>query len=215
MWDLMERWYARSGIQAWGDFGAVPCYITSNSFIATRYSSLIAGLVRDLQHLEERCPGEAHRGRFDPTEPLYVVEVAGGHGKLTHLLLMALSREPFLSEAKVVVVLTDFVQSSVEGLMKKRELQPWIDKGMLDFAVFDAYNTTHLHLQVSNVTLGPRTEATNPMVCLCNYAFDTMKADNFRLSQGLLLEGLATTRVWSAYADPLEDPAAITNSEVN
>ena len=55
-------------------------------------------------------------------------------------------KEPYLQDVRVVVVLTDFVDSSVDGLRNKPELQPWVAKGMLDFAVFDAYHTTHLHL---------------------------------------------------------------------
>eukprot|EP00656_Telonema_subtile_P018168 TRINITY_DN19793_c0_g1_i1.p1 TRINITY_DN19793_c0_g1~~TRINITY_DN19793_c0_g1_i1.p1 ORF type:complete len:800 (-),score=116.76 TRINITY_DN19793_c0_g1_i1:4-2403(-) len=215
MWTLMERWYERSGTEAWGELGAVPCYITSNQFICKQYASLVAGLVRDLKSMSARVPGDkrSEYAALDLSEPVYIVEVAGGHGKFTHLMLRALRKERYLKKIKVCMVLTDFSESTIEQLRSKPELRRWVDRGLLDFAVFDVGNTVQLELLEAGRSIGPGCEAVNPLVMIGNYAFDTFKSDNFRVKGGDLLQGLSTVKVQSSYEDPLDDPAALSHCQ--
>lgn len=68
--------------QAWSN-AVVPNFVTSNAFIARAYANVIAGLLRDLFD-----PCGSRRG--DSAQPVYIVEVGAGHGRLAFLIVAAL-----------------------------------------------------------------------------------------------------------------------------
>ena len=85
--------------QAWSN-AIVPNFVTSNAFIARAYANVIAGLVRDMfdpaasgdrpSKASQRSGDGKAPVRGNPSEPVYIVEIGAGHGKLGFLLVTAL-----------------------------------------------------------------------------------------------------------------------------
>ena len=87
--------------------------------------------------------------------------------------------------------------------MEQPAFKPLIDAGAVDFAVFNAETDTELKLEVSGEVLSAST-VTNPMVVVCNYVFDTLTTDAFRVSDGKLQQ--AQLQLSSSREE--KDPAA-------
>lgn len=82
LWKMQATFYAQHNIKAWSD-KIVPNFVTTNSFVGRAYANFIMGVLRDL------FESDAGR-RGDAREPVYIVEVGAGHGKLGYLILQAL-----------------------------------------------------------------------------------------------------------------------------
>ena len=67
----------------------VPNFVTSNAFIGRAYASIVAGVLRDLfdAHGGNHAPSNV---RGNPSQPVYIVEVGAGHGRLAFLIVSAL-----------------------------------------------------------------------------------------------------------------------------
>jgi hypothetical protein len=79
MYELMRAFYAERGLAAWGDGSAaseqtVPFYITSNVHIAGGYAATACALLRDWHAA----------GALDLTQPVFVIELGTGPGKVIH-----------------------------------------------------------------------------------------------------------------------------------
>lgn len=177
IWDLQRRFYAHQGIEAWKS-GVVPSYITSNAFIAHRYARLMHHYM-----LEWRSKNEGD-------QPFYIVELGAGHGRFSYMALKSLLRlrkECPVPGAKFVYVMTDFAQKNVEFWRMHSDLRPFVDAGVLDFAQFDAENSTSLKLLESEKEISTDTLET-PVIVIANYIFDSLKQDVFRVREGILEE---------------------------
>lgn len=141
--------------QAWSK-AIVPNFVTSNSFIAKAYARVVFKFARDWF----RNPNAAR------DQPIYVVEVGSGHGKLGFLLAKQLAqfaeflpdmecsppikvrRRPTLclstltNSRRLQVVITDFEERDVEFWSQHEPLQHLIEAGWIDTAVFDAEGDT-------------------------------------------------------------------------
>ena len=186
LWSLLGLWYSQSGPQAWG-IDAIPSYITSNCSIASSYAALVSGFLRDLLHLKSR---QTDAPQLDLSKPVYLLELGGGHGKFTHLFLRQMEslrkRSKHLKRVKLVYVLTDFAMSNINTLLRKRELMHWREEGLLDFATFDCEKDESIKLLVSHTVLSPSNPSVNPIICVGNYVFDSLRADAFRVLKGKL-----------------------------
>ena len=84
-------------------------------------------------------------------EPIYIVEVGAGHGKLGFFILIHLADlKEFMPEGMLsyidcnnlgvkrpfVYVITDFTSNIVEFCQKHKRMQEHITEGVVDFAVF-------------------------------------------------------------------------------
>jgi len=82
----------------------------------------------------------ASAGRLDPTQPLYVIELGAGSGRLGYYVVRALQRMgralPFPAD-KIVYVLTDFTAANVDAWPSHPQLGPLFERGLLDSALFD------------------------------------------------------------------------------
>lgn len=183
LWSLQRNFYDKSGVGAWNS-GTVPHYITNNPRMAGAWADVVLGYLRDL----------AQQGQLDTESPFYLVEIGAGAGRHGFLLLRALEqleRASPLCDLDYRFVMVDFTQSNLDFWRSHASFQPFIERGRLDFARFDAENDQQLELQVSQETVSAQT-LRNPMVFVANYLLDTLTQDAFRVENGKLLESLPT-----------------------
>lgn len=180
-WRLQRRYFERAGATAWSS-GAVPYYVTNTPLLAHAYASVLLGWLRDV-----RGGGCA--------APVTLVELGAGSGRFAYLLLTALAellpRTPFADTA-IRYVMTDLAASSVERWRANEALRPFVARGVLDFAVFDAEEDRELQLLVSGTTLR-RGAGEGPLVGIANYVFDGIRQDAFSFRGGALYEELVST----------------------
>lgn len=109
---------------------------------------------------------------------------------------------------KIRYVMTDFTEQNFNFWKTHPALAPFVKRGIVDFAIFDATKDTELRLFSSQVTLRPH-ELKNPLCIIANYLFDTLYHDLFQVEDGMLKEGLISVgSKKSVEPDPL-DPEII------
>lgn len=181
LWDIMDDYYANLGINAWQ--AGVPMFITNSAYIAESYAEIILAFVED------------YYDHLDLDEPLYMVEMATGTGRFAHLLLQELERKQAcfekLQKVRLKYIMTDFTDKNPTFWQLHPKLQPYIKKGMVDFAVFNPVEQDSLELRVSKETIAAGT-LKNPLLAVGNYFFDTIKHDIFRVESKVLKEGRVT-----------------------
>lgn len=193
LWDLQRRYFAEAGISAWST-SRVPHYVTSNPALAHAYAAVFLGFLRDL-----------HASGLDVAEPVTLVELGAGSGRFAYLFLRAftdlLARTP-LAGVRVRYVMTDCVETNVRFFQEHAWLRPFVERGVLDFAVVDAERDREIHLLRAGVTLAPGS-LRNPLGVIANYVFDGLRQDAFHFAGGQLQEQLISLTV----PEPVEDSA--------
>lgn len=192
LWQAQRNYFELAGINAWRS-GEVPHQITSNPRMASSYAEIVLGFFRDL------C---ATKGLMDPAVPLYIVELGAGSGRFGFLFLKIFSEllpASSLPPVSFRYVMTDFVASNLEFLRSHQALRPFIENGLLDFALFDMEHGEQLKLQISGKTLS-QGSLLNPLVVVANYVFDGVRHDAFLVKDGALMERLIS--VYSNVATP-------------
>src|SRR5580658_8259682 len=124
---LESDYYERVGVAAWSS-DRVPSTMTNSPARARAYVRVIEGLVED-------CLA-GRMGPFDAAEPVYVLELGAGTGRLGYYVAEGLRRAA-LGPVRVVTVLTDFVEQNVAFLSQHAKLRPLVDAGLLDVARYD------------------------------------------------------------------------------
>lgn len=138
LWSLNRAFYVQHGAAAWAS-GAVPSFMSTNAYIAKAYSRYVLGAVLDVWR-------EGSLGNME--EALYIVEVGGGSGRLSYLILEALLRfERFLpvgqdGRVQIRYVVTDASQVIVDAWKAHPLMKALCDQaeglGLLDYGVFNA-----------------------------------------------------------------------------
>lgn len=194
VWDIQRRYFESAGQRAWSA-GVVPHYITTNAYIARCYARLIAAWAEDQAELNR-------------DEPLYVVELGAGSGKLGFLLSLELATLAHDRDLpSFCVVITDFAAANVEAWLEHPDLRPAFEAGRLDCATFDADDPGPLTLRHSGRALGPEPVA-NPIVAVANYVVDTLRQDAFAIKDGLLQEILVQASLPADADHSADDPEA-------
>ena len=211
VWKMQRRFYLEHGVKAWSQ-GEIPQYVTTNPVMARAYAQLYLAWLRDLA--AQKSEGAA----LDPSQPIYIVELGAGSGRFAYHFLLhffdMLDRSS-LRGLRVIYVMADLVETTLEFWMAHGQLQPWRDAGRLDFASFDAESDKVLRLR-SGTTLSAET-VRNPMGVIANYFFDSLTQDAYRIVNGELFEslsGLSTRRHDVNHADPT-DPALLPAIELD
>jgi tetratricopeptide (TPR) repeat protein len=214
LWKLQRNFFQGQGIEAWRQ-GTVPHYVTSNPFIANAYAKVVFGFIRD-------CTGVT--GDFvdhsfpplDPGLPLYIIELGSGSGRFAYHFLtkfLGIYRHSILRDIPFTYVMTDFSERNVEFWQAHQSLQPFVEEGYLDFALFDTEGDEELKLAESGDVLAPGT-VKNPMAVIANYFFDSIPQDVFFIQSGRLYEGLVTVSSYQQEPD-LHDPEIISRFEIS
>lgn len=208
LWQLQRRYFAEQGIDAWRS-DTVPSYVTSNPYIARAYARVIRAFWRDWSaEPETTCQRDWSvdvelARRLDPNQPAYVVELGAGLGQFGYLLLRQLLSAPTTDpgQSPIKLVLTDFAEKTIAFWRGHPSLRPFVERGQLDFAVFDAERPAPLHLIESGAVLaaGP---VNNPFVVIANYLFDGIPQDVFAVRDRRLFEVRYATSSEQPEADP-------------
>jgi hypothetical protein len=202
VWQLQRRFYAERGLAAWRD-NVVPHYVTNNPLLAHAYARVILGFLRD-------CSSVGASPRLDPSQPIYILELGTGAGRLAfHLarLLGPLLRSARLGALRFRYVATDFCEGNLRELQAHPQLAPLIADGTLDLACLDLERDEPLLLRSSGETLRPGS-LVNPMIVVANYVFDGLPQDCFYIQDGRLHDCLVTVSAPIDHPD-LDDPALL------
>ncbi|CAN0298967.1 unnamed protein product, partial [Phaeothamnion confervicola] len=86
-------------------------------------------------------------------------------------------------------IVTDVAQGTLDFVATHPALQRFVKMGVLDVALLDGESpeTGPLWLQISKRHVDLAT-VTSPVVAICNYVFDTLVQDAFRIKGGQLYE---------------------------
>jgi len=195
LWEIQRTFFDRQGIEAWSTH-TVPHYITNNPFIAGAYARVVAGFLQDW--------AAASPPALERSQPLYIIELGTGAGRFSYLFLkqfLKLTPRPALP---FTYVMTDFAEHNVRYWQHHPALQPFVEKGLLDFARFDLEQAPELTLIHSGARLAANT-VKNPVVVLANYFFACLPQDIFWVGKGELYESRPV--ISSAQPEPdLSDP---------
>ena len=205
LWACQRRYFQEAGVDAWRR-NVLPHQITSNALIARSYAQLVVAWLRDLR---------AAGGLTGAAGPVRIIEVGAGCGQFTFHFLREFTdvlQGSSVAGTTFRYVATDCFPGTVSHLKGHPGLRPWVDKGRLEFAFFDAERDDRLGLEASGATLGPGSMR-GPCVVIANYLFDSIAVDVFRAGEGRLEEGLLTLASPQAEADPT-DPALISRAQV-
>ncbi|HSX19739.1 MAG TPA: SAM-dependent methyltransferase [Gammaproteobacteria bacterium] len=176
----MQEYYNNIGPEAWQD-ELVPLQISSNKNLAADYASVIVAQINDWYTTHSKTAHE---------EPFYIIEIGAGHGKLgfyvlKHLqTLMANYNLPF---ALIKFIMTDIAEKNMQSWVEHPALQPWVESGSLDFAIFNAMSDSQIVLNHSKAVIKPGT-LQKPIFMLCNYLFDSLSHDAFQVRKHALHE---------------------------
>jgi len=202
LWRLQRAFYEEKGQHAWTD-AVVPNFVTSNSFIARSYARVVLSLLQDVYG---GVAPAARNAVADYAQPVHIIELGAGHGKLGYLVVEGLLRyRAFFPRTDCPwpfkYVLTDAVQRDVDAWLEHPNLREFIELGVLDVAVFDAERDTEMKLLKSGVTIRPGGLA-NPACMIANYVFDSLTTDAFRIVDGVLQQAHVTLTVPSQALAP-------------
>ncbi|KAA3662045.1 MAG: hypothetical protein DWQ04_14590 [Chloroflexi bacterium] len=201
IWDIQRRYFLQNGMRAWQD-DVVPHTISSNPVMARAYSQVAFNYVRD-------CVTAVNNNTFslNSEQPIYIVELGAGSGRLAyHFLHQFHDRlaQSSLAELPIKFVMTDFVPEIVDFWQEHDHFKPWVEAGLLDFALFDVGDKRPLTLRHAHLTLTPDL-LQNPLILIANYFFDSIPQDSFVIEDGQLCENLLT--LYSSQPEPdLSDP---------
>src|ERR1041385_5117375 len=104
IWQLQRQYYITHGEKAWSQM-RIPFGITTNPFIAMAYSHMIYGFLRDWLPL------------LDMGEPVYIIEIGAGSGRLGFNILNQLDAFYSTSVVKDVpyqYILTDLAEKNID-----------------------------------------------------------------------------------------------------
>ena len=215
LWKLTRDFYHQKGLGAW-DTGTVPSYVTSNPYIAQTYANIVMTFLKDC--LAPPAEGAAEgTAVIDPAHPIYIVELAAGHARFSYLFLkkfFALKDRSKLKALDVRFVMTDFTETNVRSWEQQPLFKEFLDRGVLEFALFDLENDSAIRLVRGGGKLSKST-VKNPMVVLGNYIFDTLTSDYFRVENGRINEGLITTRGPASHEPDLSVPEIMSQFNIN
>ncbi len=202
IWQLQRQYYINQGEKAWSQM-RIPFGITTNPFIAMAYSRMIYGFLRDWLT------------QIDISEPVYIIEIGAGSGRLGFNILNQLDAFYSTSAVKDVpyqYILTDLAEKNIDYWKTQPQLASYVEAGKLDFARFDLVNDTDLLLEHTGKKLVGGT-LKNPVIVIANYVWDTLPIDLFYVENGQLFE-VQTALVTEQPEPDLTDPELIKRIEV-
>jgi hypothetical protein len=172
IWQLQRDYFNTVGISAWSQ-GEVPHYISSNPVMGKAYAEMVLAFLRDL----------SLKGQTEET--VYLIELGAGHGRLCHHFFMHFEKYYTKSAFPLppfCYILSDFTRSNIDFWTRHPRLHTYCNKGLLDFALFDAEKTESIHLEHRNTTIEIG-ELSQPLIVIGNYFFDTIPQSLYWMSK--------------------------------
>lgn len=187
IWKFQRTFFEDKGVNAW--VGEVPYYVTCNITIAKAYAEMAGGFIYD----------GIKNNTIITTEPLYILELGSGTGKFGFHFMTYLLRylnEHMISHIDIRYIITDFTESNLNFWKTHPQLTQYVEKGHIDFAIYDLIHSDTITLIHSKETLSKKSLA-NPLLVNCNYIFDTVEHDCFQFGPEGLKKGGITTSISS------------------
>ncbi|KAH7648230.1 hypothetical protein FG379_000154 [Cryptosporidium bovis] len=170
LWKILERYYETVSIDAWRK-NQVPSFITSNSRLANGYARLIHSFIMD-QHASNKS-----------FKKVYIIEVGGGHGRFTYLLLRALEKyapvweDLGYTDVPFKYIFTDAIEASFSFLLRDSSvLVQFVERGWLDFARFNGNFSEPGDIFVG-LNRNEQIPVDSSIVLVCNYVLDSLLTD--------------------------------------
>ncbi len=185
LWRMQREYFDKEGINAW--VSQVPFYITSNPYIADSYAQIVLAFMQDW--IKQHPDANKH--------PFYIMELGTGSGRFSYYVVKSLLESlklRGLDDIKFCYIMSDFTMHNIEYWQTHPVLKPYVEAGLIDFAVYDMEVDQPLTLIRQNITLSPEI-LVNPLTAFANYIFDTISHDSFTVQEGKLYElliGLST-----------------------
>ena len=182
LWQFQRDFFDQQGIEAWQN--QVPFYVTSNPYIAHSYATMSIQFIRDytLKHPESKA------------DTFYLIELGTGPGCFSFLMLKQIMRmrdRLGMQDIKICYVMSDFTQSNLAFWQSNPSLTPFVEAGVLDFAIFNMETDHQIHLVQRNIDLNQQQSA-NPWLVFANYIFDTVSHDCFYYHNQQVQEALVS-----------------------
>lgn len=178
LWRMQREYFDKEGINAW--VNQVPFYITSNPFIANSYARLVLAFIRDWI---KKQPGSKNH-------PFYIMELGTGSGRFSYYFVKTLKdllQNSGMSDVKFCYVMSDFTKHNMQYWEEHSTLKPFVESGLIDFAMYDMEAERPITLVKQNIRLSPEV-LVNPLTVFANYIFDTISHDSFAVHEGKLYE---------------------------
>lgn len=178
LWRMQREYFDQEGINAW--VNQVPFYITSNPFIADSYAQTVVAFMRDW--IQQHPDAKKH--------PFYIMELGTGSGRFSYYVVKAidnLMKNLGMDDVSICYVMSDFTKHNIKYWETHPSLKPYLDRGLIDFAMFDMETERPITLINKNIKLSPEV-LVNPLSIFANYIFDTVSHDSFAIHEGKLYE---------------------------
>lgn len=172
IWQLNRDFYNKRGLSAFSD-EIVPHNLTSSSSVGKTYAELIFGFLKD----------RSTKGKF--SEPVYILELGAGHGRLAFHILVHLDRLILGSNLRLppyCYVLSDIVEENLSFFLEHPQFQSYIERGVLDVSYFDAIEGNELHLKYSKKVIKQQ-DLKQPVIAIANYFFDSIPNELFLIRE--------------------------------
>ncbi len=206
LWELQKNFYKDVGEEAWTQ-GIVPSFVSSNAFIAKCYAKVIVEFANEWFSksitLEDGTVCEP-----DLNEPIYILEIGSGSGKLAYLLMnqiMKLCR--FFTKGHkdpqgvpFRIIISDVARRNLEYWFSHSKLKPLFDQGLLEAALIDG-EAIGDEITLSSGKVLSKSTLKNPIICVANYVFNTLSQDALQIQPdgvyvgSVLTKSTATTRL--------------------
>ncbi|OPA73392.1 hypothetical protein BVG16_29110 [Paenibacillus selenitireducens] len=177
IWEMQRSYFEEQGIKAWQSED-VPQYITSNPMIAVAYAEMIFGFLQD----------RARLGYI--TEPITILELGAGSGRLAFHVLKELCELRDFAGMEIPsfrYIMSDLPVKNIAYWQQHASLLPFVEQGILDFALFDAVHDTELHLTQSKDMIRP-SDLQQPLLVIANYFFDSIPQELIYVGEGNIYE---------------------------
>jgi tetratricopeptide (TPR) repeat protein len=173
IWQMQKDYFDKKGVDAWNK--QVPFYVTSNPVVAHSYAQMCAALMKDYK--------DKHND-----DCFYILELGTGSGQFSCYFLTFLTKmleRCDLKDLKFCYVMTDFTLQNLKFWQTQPKLKEFVDKGVLDFAIYNLEEQNDIELVNKKITLNKDT-AKAPITVVANYIFDTVIHDAFNISNNYL-----------------------------
>lgn len=169
VWKDLREFYESMGVGAWSD-DRIPFFATNNPALARTYVDIFCAFLDDLER----------NGHLNREEPVYMVELGGGMGRLTYLILVRLKEIRERLPVEVRYLLTDYTQTNIDYYSAHECFAQFREGGLLKTLRYDAEKDLLEGI------------GGNPIFCMANYLFDSLSHDGFRVNKGELSEILCS-----------------------
>jgi len=184
LWRMQREYFDKESINAW--VNQVPFYITSNPFIAYCYAQIVLNFILDW--IQQHPEATQH--------PFYILEPGTGSGRFSFFViktLVELMESLNLTDIRICYVMSDVTRNNINYYEKHPALLPYIEKGLIDFAIYNMETDKPITLLRQHIHLDPKT-LQNPLIVFANYIFDTISHDAFTVHDKKLYELLISLK---------------------